>query len=381
MGKRELVLISLFMLAGIVVYQITAPPAAPGSDLSVGGIFQHIRRSVQGPRETAAGESRRTVALGDAVRSVRINLPRPSDLTITAGDRDDLAIEIRTSARGYTQAEAKAAADAATVTADAQIDTVTLNGSWEDHRGPAGYVTQASVEITVPRRLRVSVLPHIGLLAVKNVASLEVTSSRGETHILDTAGDIRLTQSNGSLEVSGGGSLKLTTRSSRGEVARIRGLASVDTTGSQLKLAEIAGPVDIESRNSDCSLEKIGALKPPFRYNGTGGELRIEGLRTEARIDGHNTDMSVALAAAAPVTIYNLGAVSVTAPPDGYTLDAIASEGHITVDEPDITATEGPDSHASGKIRGGGPALTLRATRGRIDIRRAPATSDNSAGK
>ena len=82
--------------------------------------------------------------------------------------------------------------------------------------------------------------------------------------------------------------------------------------------------------------------------------------------------MNVTLAAAAPVTIYNQGAIVVTAPPDGYTLDAVANEGQIVSEDSSITATPGPgpDAHASAKIRGGGPALTLRATRGRIEVRK-----------
>jgi hypothetical protein len=128
------------------------------------------------------------------------------------------------------------------------------------------------------------------------------------------------------------------------------------------------------------TLEKIAALRAPFRYNGNGGSLRVDGLRVESRIDGRSTDVDVRLAAAAPVTIYNVGAIVVTAPPGGYTLDAQASEGRITTDEPDITPTNGPDSAANGKVRGGGPTLTLRATRGRIEVRRAPAAA-NSTGK
>ena len=53
--------------------------------------------------------------------------------------------------------------------------------------------------------------------------------------------------------------------------------------------------------------------------------LIANGLRTEARIDGRNSTIDVALAAAAPVTIYNLGVIRVTAPPGGYTLDAVAT--------------------------------------------------------
>lgn len=373
MGKRELVLVALFVLAGVVVYQVTAPPAPAGSDLSVGGIFQRMRRNMQGPRETATGESHSSIAVAASVRLVRINLPRASDLTITAGTRDDIAIDVRTTARGYTQDEAKAIASAARVGADTTADAVALSGIWDDRRGPAGFVTQATITIAMPRRLAVRLEPHIGVLSVTGVASFEGIASRGETHVIDTPGAVVLTHTGGTLEVRGGASLKLTSRNSRGDVTRIGGPTRIDVTGSRVKLAEITGPLEIESRNGDVSLERVTVLEPPLRYNGTGGTLRIDGLRVESRIDGHNTDIDVRLDAAAPVTIYNLGAIVVTAPSGGYTLDAAASEGRITTDEAGITPTEGADSHAGGAVRGGGPALTLRATRGRIEIRRAAA--------
>jgi hypothetical protein len=372
MGKRELVLIALFLVAGVVVYQVTAPPSPPGTDVSVGGIFQRIRRQMQGARENASAESRQTVRVDAAVQMVRINIPRPSDLTITGTDRNDIGIEIKASSRGYTQADAKNAAEAATVKADTKGDALVLTGAWEDHRGPAGYVTQVRVTIALPRRLAVNLLPHLGPLTVSGAARFECLSSRGDTKVTDTAGDVLINQTSGTLQVSGGTSLKLTSRNSRGEIAKIAGLTRIDATGSHLRIADVTGPLEIEARNTDLTVENIDTLKPPLRYNGQGGELRVAGLRTEARIDGRNTDLNVTLAAAAPVTIYNLGAIVVTAPPGGYTIDAVATEGRITSDDSDITATpsEGPDARVTAKIRGGGPTLNLRSTRGRIELRR-----------
>jgi hypothetical protein len=382
MGKRELVLIALFVVLGAGVYQLTAPPAPPGSELSVGGLFQRMRRGVQGARETASADSHQAVAVAPGISLIRVALPRPSDVTLTGTDGDQITVETRVSARGFDQAEAKAAAGSVQVTvAPGDATTMVLTGNWSDRRGgPAGFVTQVALTIAIPRRLHVTMQPHIGLLTVSDVAAFECMSSRGETHVTGTTGSVQLGHAGGAIEVKGGTSLKLTTRNGRGEVHGIQGATHVDATGSRLVISEISGTLEIETRNSDITLEKIAALQAPFRYNGNGGSLRVDGLRVESRIDGRSTDVDVRLAAAAPVTIYNLGAIVVTAPPGGYTLDAQASEGRITSDDPGIALTEGPDSKATGKVRGGGPALTLRATRGRIDVRHASAVTEG-AGK
>jgi hypothetical protein len=249
-----------------------------------------------------------------------------------------------------------------------------VSGLWNMARRNSGdaFVTQAAITLTVPRRMGVRIEPHIGALTTKDLAALEVMSSRGETHLTNTAGDILLTHFGGTLEIAGGATLKLTARNSRGDISKIAGLTRIDANRSRLKISEVSGQLEIESANSELSVEKIASLKPGLRYNGSGGELRIDGLRVESRIDGRNTDINVKLDAPAPVTIYNLGAITVTAPPGGYTLDAVATEGQVTTEDSNITATpgSGPEARAAAKIRGGGPALTLRATRGKIDVRK-----------
>src|SRR4051812_14873945 len=105
MGKRELVLVAVFVALGIGVYQFTAPPSQPGSDVSISGIFSKLRREMRGARETASGEWTQTAPVDPAVRELRVNLSGPNELTVTGEDRADLGIEIHATGRGYDQAE------------------------------------------------------------------------------------------------------------------------------------------------------------------------------------------------------------------------------------------------------------------------------------
>lgn len=376
MGKRELVLIALFLVVGVVVYQLTADPPPPGSEsVSVGSIFQKLRRNVQGPREVATGTSRDSLAVDAEVRLVRINLPRNNGLTITGSDRADIAVEMQVTARGFDQAEARAAADGAKIKIDRAGDAISVTSSWptRDSR-QGGFITEGTITINLPKRLLVRMEPHVGRLTIADVAGLEVMGSRGDTKVQRSAGHVILGHTGGRLEIDAVPSLKLTSRNSEGTIKNIAGMVTVDATGADLQLSEIGGPLDIESRNTEFVFDAAKLAKAPFRFNGNGGSLRVSNLRTEGRVDGRNVEIEVALAAAAPVTIYSTGEdIRVTAPPGGYTLDAVATDGQITSDDSSITATpgDGSEARASAPIRGGGPPLTLRATRARIDVRKS----------
>jgi len=367
------VLVALFVVLGIAVYQFTAPPPPPGSTgFSVSGLLRGLRRGVQGPRETATADSLQTVAVPASAGILRINIARVSDVTITGEDRADVTASLRATGRGYDRPEADAAAHGPRLKIDTTADAVAVSIDFTS--APQISRTQPpptlSLTIAIPRRLAVRVDPHIGRFVLANVASAEIMSSRGETKISDVGGSLKLTHNGGAIEIASAGSLKLNARNSRGTVKGISGPVSIDGVGGDLALSEIDGPLEIEARNTDVKVEADTRLKPPLRINMNGGTLRVTGLRTEARLDGRNTEINVALDAPAPLTIYNAGEIIVTPPSGGYTLDAAATEGGVTVEDGEIAASEGPDPHAEGKVRGGGPTITLRATRGHIEVRK-----------
>lgn len=377
MGKRELVLVALFVVIGVVVYQFTAPPPPLGSEgVSIGGIVQKIRREVQGSRETATATTAQSRPVDAAAKLVRLNIPRNNALIVKGTDTNQIAVEMQVTARGFTQAEAKTAADGARVSIESAGDAIAVTTDWPMRRNnESGFISEGTITLSLPKRLQVRVEPHAGRLRIEDVAGVEVLGQRGETHIAQSTGHVALNHTGGRLEIAAVPSLKLTARNSNATIRGIAGAVILETIGGELQLEDIGGPIEIlEARNSEIAVDAAKLLKPPFRYNGTGGVLRVSGLRTESRIDGRNVEFEVALGAAAPVTIYSTGEdIRVAAPPGGYLLDAVATEGDITSEDSSITATPGdsPDARASAKIRGGGPPLTLRATRARIDIRKA----------
>jgi putative adhesin len=376
MGKRELVLIVIFVTLGIVVYQVTAPPPPPGSEgFSLSGVIQNIKRGVQGARETATVDSAQALPVDADVRQIRVNIPRNGELTITGSDRADVSVKMTVSARGFDQAEAKGVADAAklTLTREGDAVVVSTNLMLPQTRGRrTGFVDEITITVAIPQRLGVWIAPRPGRLVATNVARAEVMGARSDTRISGVRDQLTITHTGGGLDIDGIGALKLSARNSRGTIRHVRGTASIDTVGGELTMSDIAGPLEIESRNSEIRVDTIKGLKPPLRVNSTGGRLRIEGLATEARIDGRNTEIDVTMLAAAPVTIYSTGEdLNVTAPPTPYTLDAVTTDGRISIDDGSIKPSGEGDQRAAGAVRGGGPGLTLRVTHGGLNIRRA----------
>ena len=305
---------------------------------------------------------------------LRISLAYGNDLTIVGSDRNDISIESKITGRGYDQAEAKAVADTAKLKIERSSDAISMTSAANPagrRNGPRAFISQASYTIIIPKRLAVRLEPHSGQLTIRDIAAAEIMGSRGPTTLSNIEGPITLTQTGSRLEIDGAGSLKLTSRNTNGLIKHVSGTVTMDVTGAETRVEDLVGPLDIEARNAELTINAAKLSKAPFRFNATGGRLRIENLKTESRIDGRNTDMEVGLTGAAPITIYSTGeTIIVTPPAGGYALDAVATDGSLSIEDGEFKVPTDGEQRVSGNVRGGGPTLTLRANRGDIRIRR-----------
>jgi hypothetical protein len=371
MGKRELLLIVAFAVVGVIVYQVTAPaPPADSRSVSVGGLLDRMRRAARGNRASAEITTTQTQAVDAAVTDLRLRL-RSATLVVQGEDRPDVSVELRAWSNGYDDAEAQSLARQVAVKLDPAGAVLIATIAFPD---PGSQ--RATVTLKVPSRLRVRV-DESGALTVSSVAAVELTAVRGATSISRITGTVSGMHRFGELSIKEAGAIKMTTQGSQ---TRIEGVKDVMLTarGAETRVTGPTGTVEIDANQADVTLEKLDALSSPLRVNANGGTIAIAGLRTEARIDGRNTEIDVVMDRAVPMAVYNEGdqAIELTPPPGGYRLDVLAREGRLTPPElvRDLglsitTSDDGKETRAAGAVAGGGPTITLRATRGDIVLR------------
>jgi hypothetical protein len=368
MGKRELLLIVVFVVLGTLVYQLTAPTPLPGqSRFNFGRIVDNIRREVSGNRSSAEITVSASHPVPAGVRELRVTLQN-TPVTITGEDRTDIASELWVRSTGFDEAEAKSLAGQVTLTVEPAGPTVSVSLKYPEAGTQRGRLT-----LRVPSGMLVSFGPTNVRIEIAGTSGVELESARGETIIKQIAGRVGATHRGGEFTIEDVGSVRLNTRGSDVRLARVRGETNLQLQAGELRGVELAGPIEIEATTADVVLEGFQRANGPLRVNSVGGSVTIRGLRSEGRIDARDAEIDVAIDRAAPLAIFNSGeTVRVTLPPDAFTLDAATTDGQIML--PDAIKSQiavsgspdGKDHKASGSLHGGGPTITVRATRSEI---------------
>ena len=381
MGKRELVIAALFIAAGFVVYQVTAPPADPSSSgFSLRRMADEIRREIRGQRETAETTFTATRAVAPAVTEVRLVFP-VGTVTITGEDREDISAEMHVRSTGYDAAEAERLAKASVLEFDEAGELIIITAKF-----PVEGRQTPTLKLRIPSRLGVRMDDKGSALEISDVASVLIGSGRARTTVQRVAGEVTLTQRGSQLTVTDVGSLKLTTMSGvDARVAQVRGDSTFSLQTGELVAEDLGGSVEVESRSAELQFDKLQKVTGTVRINANLGEVVMIGLAADTRIDGRRTEIRIEHAGGAPLAVYNDGeTIELTVPPVGFTMDARATGGRISVDPAlteaglaaknaaaetatDESRTE--ETHVTGSVRGGGPPITLRATRGDIVLR------------
>ena len=366
MGKRELLLLAGFVAIGAVVYQLTMPASSEG-----GGGFgawlerlknrvhnEWVERRVEKEAETPAGKDLRTLAL---------EVDRGS-ISSVGEARETVSATLAVVVFGGDEAMAQKLADQIQVAlvpdGSTLRVTLTLPKREELQRRPHVQVT-----VKVPSRLTVEVRSGGGELDVTGVGAVQAPKAVGRVRLANIAGAITGELGPGEIDVDTAGSVTMQTRRSDVRVRNVAHALELEARGGDVRIRGVGGPATLDAQGIDCELEDIGG---PVKITGTGGQVRVRGSRGAIDADTRRTELFLMPSVAAPITASTeADSIDLTLPVGGVFLDAMASnggeirlpEGLLTVERHD------EDAKAVGAVRGGGPKITLRTSRGDIVIR------------
>jgi hypothetical protein len=371
MGKRELLLIVGFIVAGAIVYTFTAPPPGPNErSLSLSRLIDNIRREVRGNPGKAELTTTSTYPVDAETEEVVVRSAF-SQVEVVGQERSDIEVSLRVTSNGTDDADAKRLAERTTV----KIDRPGRAMSFAPDAPPEG-TQRLYLTMHVPNRLSVRIETPSSRVSVSNVPALEVTSGRTETIVKGVSGRATIAQRGGRLVIEDVESLKLNARGSETTLRNISGEAALTLVSGEMKAEGLAGPLDLDTQSAEVRLDRAERSKGALRINAVGGEVVLNGVKSDTRIDSRNSGIAVTLSEPAPVVIYSTGdePVDLTLPSGGFVLDAVATDGRITEDVIrrlglTLTAAEGArEQRATGSVKGGGPAITVRSNGGDIRL-------------
>ena len=153
---------------------------------------------------------------------------------------------------------------------------------------------------------------------------------------------------------------------------RITGSTQVHSGSGNITGRSISGPLDVSASSGDIRLEEMapGDVKA---HTGSGN-VEVRGVDGSARAEtgSGNIEMDGKIAGNWYVKTGS-GNADLRVPADaGFDLDVSTGSGNITVDHPVTTTVQGrvqsPQKSITGKVRGGGPEVTVHTGSGDVHI-------------
>jgi hypothetical protein len=365
MGKRELLLVVAFVFLGAVIYQFAAPAGPAREGFSFSRILDNLRREVRQNSAEAEHSSETVIPLNKDVTELRVGAI--ATVKIVGEARENIGAELRVHSTGTDEGEASNLARRTAVKVDQTGGVIAITVQYPVEGRQRGNLT-----LRIPKRLTVRLRETRGAAELQDIGGLFLDDTRGEVIIGTLNGELRGTFQGGRLRADSIDLVKLTARRAEIEIDRVKGDTTLDLSGGTLRLNQIGGRLDLTANRVEVEIDEVGG---EVRINAAEGSLELGGVKRETRIDGRGTEISIELAAAVPLTaITNEEPLAVRLPENaGVTIDATASSGEIRLPETltDALRVEKKDDEqrARGAVRGGGPQLSLRVTRGDIIIR------------
>jgi hypothetical protein len=366
MGKRELLIITAFVVIGVVAYQLGAEPPADGQRrFSLATLMDHFREETSGRRAHATVTTDGAIPLPSTVSETRIS--SVSRVTVRGEARNDIGYSLSVEANGPDEGTARQNAARTTLSQDTIGTVLALRAN-----APREGRQVVSLMVTVPTKLRVRVE------ATQGGASLDASSLSDLQ--FDATGDVRLTwitgsitgsHRNGTLTIADSAGVDLSLQNTEATFERIRG-TRVTTRNGHSRISGATGAVEITTQNDEITLVQPAG---PVRVTGSGGSLAIENPGDAVHVDTRRTTVEVKFARAVPLTILTTDEPLrlLLSEKPSFQLDAVATDGGTISAESLGVVPEriNEETRARHTVNSGSVPVALRNRRGTIVISEA----------
>ncbi len=361
MGKRELLLLVVFVVLGVGVYQATAPAApADGQGFSLARLVQFAKAHFHGARERRTVTRTATLTPAAGVTTVEIEEFRGT-IIIEGSDRQDVEVHLEATLSGIDDEDLDMQEKGVGLMLEDEGTNATLRVQHDDGRRP-----RMELRIAMPHALKAQ-LTGRGVAEVRGIGGLHLDEYRGEltTEALD--GPVTGQLNDARAEFGAGATLKLDTRNGRLR-AEAPAAVTIDAERGTIDIVDPAGPVTLKT---DYARMEIRGTGGPVTVTGEGGVIDLRDVAHPLTIKAERLTVSAEMQAPVPTTIeVEDDTVELTLPREGgVQLDASIEHGTLRVpDGFDKTRTETTEA-VTAAVAGGGPLVKVAVDRGELRIR------------
>lgn len=367
MGKRELLIAAVFIVAGVCAFELAAPPRkADDTGFSFSKMIQQAKRDMKGHDSFTAPPRTVTYAIGPEITDLRVEGLNGS-IKVTGDDRKDAALTLNVSSTGVDEASAIAIANKARMIEDRVGSSLTLR-MWF----PSEESQTATAVLLVPSRLAVRLDAPRDPVVTK-IKTLEfLNPARGSVEI-SHVDSVRGDQTSGTLTMTGVKDAKMLLTRVRARISDLD-LGAFDVRDGETEVSASRGTLEIEERRGDVLVRDH---KGSIKVSGSDGQVRIEGGAPEVHLDLRRAEVDAALSAGATGSIVTTAETLrvAIAEPGGVRIDAVATGASIDGGAWGATPTKtGSDSRLDAELgakSANAPRLSLRNTNADIVIRKS----------
>jgi hypothetical protein len=256
--------------------------------------------------------------------------------------------------------------------------------------GAGDHAVETDLDISVPRKVAVSVNSHRGDVNIAGRdGNVDISAQRSDTSVEDVTGSVKISQDKGTVRVQQvTGDVHVGSRLNEVSVSDVKGSLQLEGEFQEsVKLERIAKTVTFKSSRTDMEFSRLDGsldldsdelradqLTGPLHLTTRSKNIRLDSVAGDVRLQDDNGSVEVAMRTVGNVQIDNRNGTVQLSLPDkaGFRLDARVRDGEIQSDFPELkVSNEDREARASGSVGNGLSHIVINNQHEGVEIRKA----------